>query len=120
MDLMKARIRDQQVEVDIGENTYKPNDVINITAGQADSDGYLIMGADFSLYITNTQLDAQTTIDKAIGIAEEAISIASQNVVVSVSGGSGSPAVGQIRVLDESAKSKLEDLKKELEEIQLR
>ncbi|KIP71408.1 hypothetical protein SN11_16860 [Vibrio harveyi] len=120
MDLLKARIREQQVEVDVGETTYYPNDVINITAGEADSDGFLLMGEQFSLYITNTQLDAQIIIDKAIGIAEEAISVASQKVVVSVSGGSGSPAVGTIRVLDESAKSKLENLKSELEEIKLR
>ncbi|EPS5918249.1 hypothetical protein ACVGAB_000839 [Vibrio parahaemolyticus] len=120
MKLLKAKIKDGQLEVTINEETLKPDDVINVSQGQEDSDGFLIMGDSFSIYITNTQLDAQTIIDKAIGIAEQAISIAGQNVVVSVTGGSGSPAVGETRVLDEGAKSQLDQLKSDLEDLKLR
>ncbi len=120
MRLFKARINNSKFEVDIDGKTLQPNDVINVSAGQEDSEGFLIMGHEFSIYITNTQLDAQTIIDKAIGIAEQAISIAGQNVVVAVSGGSGSPAIGTTQVLDAAAKGKLETLKSELEELKLR
>ncbi|EOG7701790.1 hypothetical protein ACLINR_001277 [Vibrio parahaemolyticus] len=120
MKLLKAIISDGKLEVEIDGKTYQPNDVINVSAGEADSEGFLIMGEEFSIYITNTQLDAQTIIDKAIGIAEQAISITGQNVVVSVTGGSGSPAVGEVRVLDEGAKSQLEQLKSDLEDLKLR
>ncbi|EGR2274506.1 hypothetical protein D1216_23175 [Vibrio parahaemolyticus] len=120
MKLLKARISDGKLEVEIDGETYQPNDVINVSAGEADSEGFLIMGEEFSIYITNTQLDAQTIIDKAIGIAEQATSIAGQNVVVSVTGGSGSPAVGEVRVLDEGSKSQLEQLKSDLQDLKLR
>lgn len=120
MKLLRAKISDGKLEVEIDGETHKPDDVINVSAGEADSEGFLIMGEEFSIYITNTQLDAQTIIDKAIGIAEQAISIASQSVVVSVSGGSGSPAVGTSRTLDADAKSELENLKSDLEELKLR
>ncbi|MGT9848781.1 hypothetical protein ACVSD9_07945 [Vibrio parahaemolyticus] len=120
MKLLKAIISDGKLEVEIDGKTDQPNDVINVSAGEADSEGFLIMGEEFSIYITNTQLDAQAIIDKAIGIAEQAISIAGQNVVVSVTGGSGSPAVGEVRVLDEGAKSQLEQLKSDLEDLKLR
>lgn len=120
MNLLKARIRDTKLEVEIGGKTQTPNDVINVSSGQSDSDGFLIMGAEFSIYITNTQLDTQFIVDKAIGIAEQAISMAGQQVVVSVSGGSGSPAVGTKQPLDSSAASELEKLKQELEELKLR
>ncbi|CAH1521258.1 Whole genome shotgun sequence [Vibrio owensii] len=120
MKLLRAKIIEAQVEVQIDGKTLKPNDVINVSAGQADSEGYLIMGDEFSIYITNTQTDAQITIDKLIELTEQAISMAGQNVVVSVSGGSGSPAVGQTQPLDASAKSEIERIKQELEEIKLR
>ncbi len=120
MKLLKARISDGKLEIDLDGETLQPTDVINVSAGAADSEGFLIMGDEFSIYITNTQLDAQTIIDKAIGIAEQAISIASQNVVVAVSGGSGSPAIGTTQTLDAGAKGKLESLKSELEELKLR
>ncbi|MGD1335031.1 hypothetical protein ACP6H1_21690 [Vibrio harveyi] len=120
MKLLKAKIKDGQLEVTINEETLKPDDVINVSQGQEDSDGFLIMGDSFSIYITNTQLDAQIIINKAIGLAEQAISMAGQSVVVSVSGGSGSPAVGTTQPLDSGAKSKLENIKKELEELKLR
>ncbi|EJU9535916.1 hypothetical protein N5M46_001238 [Vibrio alginolyticus] len=120
MNLLKAKISNERLEVEVNGETYQPNDVINVSAGKADSEGFLIMGEEFSIYITNTQVDAQTIIDKVIGIAEQAISIAGQNVVVSVTGGSGSPAVGEVRVLDEGAKSQLEQLKSDLEDLKLR
>lgn len=120
MKLLKARIRDTQLEVDISGETLKPTDVINVSAGQEDSDGFLLMGDEFSVYLTNTQLDAQIIVDKAIGIAEQAIAIASKNVVTKVSGGSGSPAVGTVEVLAPDAKSELESIKQDLEELKLR
>ncbi len=120
MKLLKARVKQGKLEIDIDGKTLQPDDVINVSAGVADSEGFLIMGHEFSIYITNTQLDAQTIIDKAIGIAEQSISIASQKVVVSVSGGSGSPAVGVTETLDIAAKQKLKNLKKDLEELKLR
>ncbi|MFV0448059.1 MAG: hypothetical protein ACK5MF_06310 [Vibrio sp.] len=120
MKLLKARIKDTQLEVDIEEETQKPKDVINVSAGQEDSEGFLLMGHEFSIYLTNTQLDAQIIVNKAISIAEQAISIAGQQVVVAVSGGSGSPAVGTKQTLDAGAKSELENLKSELEELKLR
>ncbi|MCG9699647.1 hypothetical protein L1D19_05810 [Vibrio natriegens] len=120
MKLLKAKIKNAQLEVVVDDVTLYPKDVINVSSGQEDSEGFLIMGDEFSIYITNTQLDAQTIIDKAIGIAEQAISIAGQTVVVAVSGGSGSPAIGTTQTLDAGAKSKLESLKSELEELKLR
>ncbi|EIZ1550935.1 hypothetical protein ACOW85_001684 [Vibrio parahaemolyticus] len=120
MKLLKAKIKDAQLEVVVDGEALYPKDVINVSSGQEDSEGFLIMGDEFSLYITNTQLDAQIIIDKAIGIAEQAISIAGQSVVVAVSGGSGSPAIGTSRVLDEGAKSQLDQLKSDLEELKLR
>ncbi|ALR91319.1 hypothetical protein [Vibrio alginolyticus] len=120
MKLLKAKIANGALDVSVDGELFQPNDVINISAGEADSEGFLIMGEEFSIYITNTQLDAQTIIDKAIGIAEQAISIAGQSVVVSVTGGSGSPAIGTTQTLDAGAKSQLETLKSELEELKLR
>ncbi|EPW6724479.1 hypothetical protein ACWONS_003505 [Vibrio parahaemolyticus] len=120
MRLLKAKIKDQKLIVEVDGETFTPDDVINVSQGQENSEGFLIMGDEFSIYITNTQLDAQIIIDKAIGIAEQAISIAGQSVVVAVSGGSGSPAVGTSRVLDEAAKSQLDQLKSDLEELKLR
>lgn len=118
--LFNARIRDTQLEVDIDGEILKPIDVINISAGQEDSDGFLLMGDAFSVYLTNTQIDTQIIIDKAIGIAEQAIAIASKNVVTKVAGGSGSPAIGTIEVLAPNAKSELETIKQDLEELKLR
>lgn len=120
MELLNARIRDTQLEIDIDGATAKPTDVINVSAGQEDSDGFLLMGNEFSIYLTNTQLDAQIIIDKAIGIAEQAISIASKNVVTAVSGGNGAPAVGTVEVLAPGAKSELESIKQDLEGLKLR
>lgn len=120
MDLLKAKIKDGQLQVVIGDKTLTPTDVINVSQGQADSEGFLIMGSEFSIYITNTQLDAQFIVDKAIDTVSEAISMAGQNVVVSVSGGSGSPAVGTTQPLDSGAKGNLEGIKQELEEYKLR
>ncbi|GLT13914.1 hypothetical protein [Vibrio algivorus] len=120
MKLLNARIRDTQLEVDIDGETLKPTDVTNVSAGQEDSDGFLLMGDEFSIYLTNTQLDAQFIVDKAIGIAEQAIAIASKNVVTKVTGGSGGPAVGTIEVLAPDAKSELESIKQDLEDLKLR
>jgi hypothetical protein len=120
MKLLNARIRNTQLEVDIEGETLKPTDVINVSAGQEDSDGFLLMGDEFSIYLTNTQLDAQIIVNRAIGIAEQAIAIASKNVVTKVSGGSGSPAVGTVEVLAPDAKSELETIKQDLEELKLR
>jgi len=120
MKLLHARIRNAQIEVELDDEVYRPGDVINICAGQEDSDGFLLMGQDFSVYLTNTQLDAQIVINKAIGIAEQAISIAGKNVVTQVSGGSGSPAVGKVEVLAADEKSALEQLKQDLEQLKLR
>lgn len=120
MKLLNARIRDTQLEVDINDETLQPTDVINVSAGQEDSDGFLLMGDEFSIYLTNTQLDAQIIVDKAIGIAEQAIAIAGKSVVTAVSGGSGSPAVGTSEVLAPDAKSELESIKQDLEELKLR
>ncbi len=120
MKLLKARIRNSQIEIEQSNEIYKPVDVINVCVGQEDSDGFLIMGHEFSIYLTNTQLDAQIIINKAIGIAQQAISIAGKEVVIKVSGGSGSPAIGTTAVLASDAKSELEQLKQELEELKLR
>lgn len=120
MKLLNARIRDTQLEVDMGDETLKPTDVINVSAGQEDSDGFLLMGDEFSVYLTNTQLDAQIIIDKAIGIAEQAIDIAGKTVITAVSGGSGSPAVGTAEVLAPDAKAELESIKQALSELKLR
>ncbi len=120
MKLFKAKIANGSLEVSVDGEAFQPNDVINVSAGAADSEGFLIMGDEFSIYITNTQLDAQIVIDKAIGIAEQAMSIAGQSVIVAVEGGSGSPAVGTSRVLDEGAKTQLDQLKSDLEELKLR
>ncbi len=120
MKLLKARIRDSQIAVELNGETFQPKDVINVCAGQEDSDGFLLMGQEFSIYLTNTQLDAQIVMNKAIGIAQQAISIAGKEVVIKVSGGSGSPAIGTTAVLASDAKSELEQLKQELEELKLR
>lgn len=120
MKLLNARIRSTQLEVDIGDETLKPTDVINVSAGQEDSEGFLLMGDEFSIYMTNTQLDAQIIIDRAIDIAEQAINIAGKKVIVAVAGGSGSPAVGTSEMLAPDAKSELGSIKQDLEELKLR
>ncbi|ELZ7198869.1 hypothetical protein U0N67_002696 [Vibrio parahaemolyticus] len=116
MKLLKAKIKDQQLEVVIDGKTFTPNDVINISEGQADSEGFLLMGDEFSVYLTNTQPDTAALVQEAISLAEQSIKIAETQVITLVTG-DVSIETGK---LAEAQAEEIENIKKRLEDLKLR
>lgn len=52
-----ARVRDGVVEIQQGEPFVRADDVVILGAGQADSDGFVLVGESVCRYLTDTQVD---------------------------------------------------------------
>ncbi|EHN70913.1 hypothetical protein [Aliivibrio fischeri] len=113
--ILEASIKDGKLLIE-GLN---PDDVKILCTGEADSTGFAIFGEDFTTYIANTQPDLNETIEKLIVLTDKMSAVAGQMVIKSVSGGSGSPAVGVSEALDVDSKKEFDKIKKELEDLKL-
>lgn len=91
----------------------EPSDINILSQAEAESSGVLVLDSEQSFYITNTQPDLQTSIDKLIAVCEQFTAIC--NTVLML-GGVGSaplkPFEGQGEAVD--------GIKKELEELKLK
>ncbi|HGS4438119.1 TPA: hypothetical protein ACMD15_003430 [Vibrio cholerae] len=113
--ILPAKVKDGQLYI----NDVLADDVEIMGIGEKDSTGFVLFGREKSIYIIDTQPDLKELISKLIGVIENVISIASQDVVKQVTGGSGAPAVGITLPLDIEAQSKLEQIKSQLEGFKL-
>jgi hypothetical protein len=107
--ILQAEVKDGKLHAE----GIEPSDINILSQAEADSSGVLVLDNDQSIYITNTQPDLQTSINKLIAVCEQFTAICNTELML---GGTGSaplkPFEGQGEAVD--------SIKKELEEFTLK
>ena len=99
---LSAKVQDGVLSV-LQDGVYLPaDDVLLLSAGGSNSEGIVIIGAEFSAYVVNTQPDAQYIIDQLALIAEK-LSETCNSVATT-----GSPLAPAIAVEVEAIQAELE------------
>ena len=110
--MIKAQIKSGKVCV----NQTQVDDVNILSAGGADSSGYLLMGDTEAFYIVETQSDLQSTIDQLVAICEQLKAICDSQYVIGVTGSAAAvngpmPALQLIGTKIEKLKTTLSEKK---------
>lgn len=104
--IIPAKISDKKLVIDGVE----ADDIIKLSAAVADSSGYVIFGDGVCLYITNTQPDLQSTIDKISTLCEKMATLCGTSI------GAGNTTIDKPFL---SLKSEFEQIKNDLDKTEL-
>jgi hypothetical protein len=63
MEIFNAKVDGGIIYIEQDGEFFKSDDSILIPSGSGDSTGYVLVGSNASIYITNTQVDLQQVID---------------------------------------------------------
>lgn len=74
-----ARVREGVVEIQQGEAWVPASDVVILGAGQADSEGFALVGQSVTHYITDTQVDAAYLLAKIADLGDKIAALGDVN-----------------------------------------
>lgn len=80
LTVQQARITDGVLEINQAGEFKPADDVLQLSQGEADSTGLVVIGEAIAFYIVNTQPDLQSIIDQLIDVCSQVEALSLQQV----------------------------------------
>lgn len=111
-----AKIVEGVVQINQGNGFLPASDALKLSQGEADSQGYVVIGEALALYFVNTQPDLQAQINKLVELCGELIKVCdTSDWLIAATGG-----VAGLSVNLQSIKPAFEQLKSDFEQYKLK